>query len=248
MASAITTINNIKGVIMKEDTNSERLIAKRTPWGGHEHVITHDRPWCCYSEQWVEENEICRVERVFILNEHIVQKQEYFQCADDSGPTLNKGHVVEVKKKLQEDGSVRSIHFIFNIDDIRKQRIMAFYMANHERRQHDLPFLPTEIINKIVEDYPKCFPYNCESSYKGHIPNRISRAELKILYEMGIVKMGFHLRKHHKTPQGDRKKIVVLSDESFDYISPDGNKKLEVVFYHKETMRMHIEVMMERYF
>ncbi len=94
--------------------------------------------------------------------------------------------------------------------------------------------------NKVKNNYMSTdFPTKFESKYNGPIPDKFSHAQLKKLYELGIVKPAFH---------SNNGMILLLSDEAFDYLEQSNllnfdpreqeNENDDIwVFRNKENMR-----------
>ena len=94
--------------------------------------------------------------------------------------------------------------------------------------------------DKVKNNYiPIDFPTKFESKYNGPIPDKFSHAQLKKLYELGIVKPAFH---------SNNGMILLLSDEAFDYLEQSNLLNFDLreqenedddicVFRNKENMR-----------
>lgn len=234
MASANDTNNNIviKGVSVREDDDPETLITKRAIGTKSKKVVIYEKPWCNFSNSWIREKDIYEIKKGFILNHYAVLIRKYnilqplTQCyLIKMGPLIDEFDVFDTLDEIY------NVYFVFNIDDVHKQNILSLCMANNTRRQYDMSCLPTEIINKTVEDYLNKSSYNFECSYKGVVPEKISHAELEYLYENGIVNVGISYRAN----------IIILSDESFDYIYPNGKNPLKELYDSKKRMQKHLK-------
>ena len=127
--------------------------------------------------------------------------------------------------------------FVFNIADTRE--------AHAKTANKLFETLPPEIVIKIFS-YLKCnkprgdfyeasdFPYdsNFVQEYNSDIPKLLSKAQLKQLYDTGIIKLAYY------HPGYISSQMIVLDDTSYDYVYPNNaSNYLHSVFETKDDMK-----------
>ena len=192
---------------------------------------------------------------------------------------------LRVKEDFTKDGFDPSqyINFVFNIEDIRKKPLLAFFMMLNRKRTLNQPSLPLEVLKTNVLSYFNTIEKDngeydlnqshdnlkCTVNYK--LPMYFSRAQIKKLYELGIIKMVTNYFYDDKEAEEEEERLLaeydeddddndnwmyrhccqhtcnfrILSDESFD---TDTTSVLKKKFQTKEKMHEYIQEMIKLLF
>ena len=179
---------------------------------------------CPVSKKIVDGNELFHVRIGYALNKFVVLPKLH--------PILHR------KLKLQPVpyiycGSPFAVKFIFDIVDARDSYPQGINILKE--------FLPTPAIDRIVyylgkdkfkDEYsPTDFQSNFYSKYKGPVPDKLSQAQLKKLYELEIVKPAY----------GNERMIFSVSDEAGEFYKWQHNFQLTWVG------TAHLDEYMERF-
>lgn len=139
-----------------------------------------------------------------------------------------------------------NISFVFNYEDVRKKTILATLMVFEKLRSDNMPTIQTEVMNDLILPLLGCIKIKgrntfemrgavYDSEYKGEFPSMISKAQLKKLYELGMIKM--------MTQFKDYTYNYILSDEAYDK-GIDGTLKKH--FKSKESMHQYIHEILDK--
>ena len=200
--------------------------------------------FCGLTKTFVEKYFICHVSPSMAISEYKIKLRPYDWC--------NSRENVPI---IRTPGLHES-YFVFNYVDACKQKMIALLAMLNKRRSlnqstvqaevidtHILPLLGyVEVDGKKTQQFSPIGlekEYTCE--YKGNIPEYLSMAQLKKLYELGMVKMLF------PSTMSVSKYVEynILSDNAFDN-SPDG--ALQKQFKTKLNMQGCIEKELKRLF
>ncbi len=171
-----------------------------------------------------------KLEKGYALNKHVVLQNPHHQYY------LKPVHYVSLNVSYFD--SVRSIdrflYVVFDIEDTRKTHAYALDKLSEH--------LPKEIIDNValylgIKKYKSKyeladFPFNFVQKYKETMPTYLSLAQIKKLYELGVVKIGFE---RHTS-------INIMTDAAFDYVYPqNGINRVRQLFGTKENMHTFIQ-------
>ena len=181
--------------------------------------------------------------------------------------------MIELRVDLPDSDCTSRIQFAFNIEDVRKKPLLAFFMMLNRKRTLNQPSLPLEVLKTNVLSYfdtieedgtyvlNKSPDYlKCAGDYK--ISAFYSKAQIKKLYELGIIKIANIFRGSSKEMEDkmllddgyDELGYIhhhfwnhyydtrIMSDESFD---ADNKDVLKSEFQTKEKMHECIQVIIQ---
>ena len=124
-------------------------------------------------------------------------------------------------------------HFVFNITDV-KTLLLAFLLAQNKRREMGQICLPTEVIVKEVLPFINFIKFdendeiicknNIRCDYKFKFPKYFSKAQIKKLFKLDMIKMAAYLHCNpfdkvvgtHKYSMDCASQTMILSDKSFN--------------------------------
>lgn len=194
--------------------------------GGKYATVYHNIYHCSLSGSIVDKKDVFNVREGYALNEHTVMNQPHYAF---------KLKTVAYIMVADSFGYGR-VPFVFNVRDMRKHYI---YMATML-----CGVLPKELVD-IIMSYLGCakpkneytlkdFPFNFEREYKGQLPSIVSREQLKMLYELGVIKIAIPLKYNNI--------FTTLTDKSFDYVYPNNAPNLlSQRFNTKEAMNTYTQ-------
>lgn len=154
---------------------------------------------CPISKKILDVSELCDVSIGYALNEFVVfEKQD---------PKLNLQPVPYIHYR-----SNQKMRFVFDIINARDLYPQALNSLQGKLSQHEIELVAHYLGSYRVKDKysPTDFPSTTfYSKYNGPVPNKISQAQMKKLYELGIVKPVYHNQKE--------KTMYCVLDEAYDF-------------------------------
>ena len=198
--------------------------------------IYNKKFFCGLTKTFVKKNDICRVFPNLAVSEYKIKRRRSW-------------HDSRENVRIIGTPGLHESYFVFNYIDTRKQKILALLAMLNRRRSLNKPTVQAEVIEnhllpilgyadvdgkKTHHFSPiglKC-EYKCE--YTGEIPEFLSMAQLKKLYELGMVRMLIR----SPMPGSGYAEYNIVSDNAFDN-DPDGD--LQKKFETKFNMHGYIE-------
>ena len=202
--------------------------------------IYNKKFFCGLTKTFVEKNDICRVFPNLAISEYKIKRRPSWHNSRENVPIIRTPGLYES-------------YFVFNYIDTCKQKILALLAMLNSRRSLNKSTVQTEVIEthllpilgyvdvdgkKTQQISPlslKC-EYKCE--YTGEIPEFLSMAQLKKLYELGMVRMLIGPTMSASGSGYGYAEYNILSDDAFDN-DPDG--ALQKRFKTKFNMHGYIE-------
>ena len=196
-----------------------------------EEVRVYTKKYLCSLTKTVfEKSHICRVSRHMAISEYNIESRPSSWRRD----SLTNIPIIYTPSFRGSYGS----YFVFNYVDTCKQKILALLMMLNRLRSLNQSTVQAEVIEthllpllgyvdgkktQQISSLSLEKEYTCE--YKGKIPEYVSMAQLKKLYELGMVKMMI------LSSSSVTENLYILSDDAFDN-DPDGflQKKFETKF------------------
>jgi hypothetical protein len=150
-------------------------------------------------------------------------------------------------------GYFSQVHFAFNIIDVRAA-MFQFIMVNKLRRslnqscipreviEYILPFVDILKINKNGDIDESLLNYKCQ--YNFDFPKIVSKAQIKKLFDLGMINMIMSTCSHNSFLRGSQyEEFAVLSDKGFD-----NEPAFQQRFGSKEKMHEFIQDIMQKHF
>ena len=200
---------------------------------GNKICIYYKKFFCGLTKTFVEIDDICRISPCMAISEYSVRLRP-----DDWCNSQINVPVIHTSKLYRS-------YFVFNYIDTCKQKILALLMMLNRRQSLNQPTVQPEMIEyhllsffgyvdidgKKIHRYSPIGlkkKYTCE--YKDKMPKYLSMAQVKKLYELGMIKM-LH-------QDSSAYNYAIVSDDAFDN-DPDG--RLQDIFKTKLNMHGCIE-------
>ena len=212
-----TSLKDIIGeVTLRQDNTSKTIICNK------KNTIVKERLYCSLSNTFIKEEDTHTLVYGFALNTHVLRYKQH--------PIFNLKRVPYISLDFLDICDETNAMFVFNIEELRKTRLLAMLLNIH---------MASELIDYMRVNFldTELFPYQFGCEYKGKFPEIISNAQLKKLYELGMVKMGFV-----ELYSGS---IKIMSDEAFDHIYSNGRNDLQRKFKTKENMHDYIRKILD---
>ncbi len=194
--------------------------------------------FCDISKSIVEKKDLFSTTKGYALNNHVVREIQHTRFS------LKPVYYINIPKGYTYKKKIYNFSFVFNIVDMRK-----IYANLHNKL---LESLPLEMVLHIMEyeNFEKKgdglfqvtdFPFDFSQEFQGKIPEKLSKSQLKKLYEIGAIKLAL-------TSNGLRSKIV-LTDESYEHVYPmNAPNVLHNIFKSKEEMHEVKDAFLEEFF
>lgn len=203
----------------------------------------------------IERKNLVKVSYMYALNVHYTMRHQHNKY------NLNTVACVDINKRSVKciDGSIFTGYYClkFNIIDLRKVKAQE---AN-EKLMLLCEYVPAEIalhIMSFVMPPPKngkmftCsdFDFNFAQEYTNEIPEILTKYQLKKLYMISAIKLAISRGRNTWAKKNEvYESYIDMTDDSFNYIYPNGINDLQNIFNKKiETMKNIRDMVLEKYF
>ena len=189
--------------------------------------VFYKQYYCSLSHTFINNKDMCRLSKKCILDEYKISDNCYWSDSRKNVPIISLLGYPD-------------IYFVFNIKNIHKNITIL------NKCQLNQKSLPIELVDNIILPFlghnikDNCLEYECE--YKEKFPEIISIAQLKKLYELGIVKMVKKIS-NNINDKSFKNQYYILSDDAFDN-EPDG--VIKNLFNTKEEMHVYIKTTLQK--
>jgi hypothetical protein len=212
------------------------------------HIVSNPNEICVYKKNIYCSltDKVISASNIFHVEEKIISSLYKIKHYDNNFEDYNKIPVIWC-------GNFSQVHFAFNIIDVRAA-MFQFIMVNNWRRRLNQSCIPTEVIEYILPfvDILKInkngdideSPLNYKCQYNFDFPKIVSKAQIKKLFDLGMINMIMFTCYHDSFLRGSRyEEFAVLSDKGFD-----NEPAFQQRFGSKEKMHEFIQDIMQKHF